>query len=73
LLRQIALTTGGTVRSLDGLAGTDLFAAHGDSATAPGNIQEVWYWPLSAFLFVFLVELAIRLGWVELIRGRIRG
>jgi hypothetical protein len=70
-LSTIASATGGRTLSLDSLAGSDLFASNGDSGSAPGTIREVWQWPLAAFLLTFLVELAIRLGWLDLIRGRI--
>jgi Mg-chelatase subunit ChlD len=71
LLSTIASSTGGRSLSLDGPAGNEIFASNGDSGSAPGTIREVWQWPLAAFLLTFLAELAIRLGWLDLIRGRI--
>jgi len=63
LMQQIATITSGSVRSLDDVAGIDLFAGNGNSGSAPGTIRQVWYLPLGAFLVVFLLELAFRLGW----------
>lgn len=71
LLQRIAATTGGSVLSLDGLPDRQLFSSHGDAASAPGTIREIWHWPLTAFLAAFLIELAVRLGWTEMIRARI--
>ena len=70
LLSTIAAATGSQELSLDGVADSSLFKSDGDSGSAPGTIREVWQWPMTAFLLAFLVELAIRLGWLDLIRGR---
>jgi hypothetical protein len=63
LMQQIATSTGGTVRNLDEVATTDLFTGNGNAGAAPGTIRQIWYVPLGAFLAIFLLELAVRLGW----------
>jgi hypothetical protein len=70
LLSRIAAATGGTELSLDSLAGNVLFTSDGNADSAPGTIREIWQWPLAAFLLTFLLELAVRLGWLDMIRGR---
>jgi hypothetical protein len=71
VLAQIAAATGGTELSLDNLTGSTLFTSNGNADSAPGTIREIWQWPLAAFLLAFLLELAVRLGWLDMIRGRL--
>ncbi|MEJ7839189.1 MAG: VWA domain-containing protein, partial [Thermomicrobiales bacterium] len=70
LLATIAVVTGGEMLSLDTTPGDRLYASEGDTGSGPGSIRELWQVPLTAFLILFLVEIAVRLGWLELIRSR---
>jgi Mg-chelatase subunit ChlD len=73
LLASFAERTGGRVLSFDSSSSADIFDARGDKASAPGTIREVWQWPLGAFLLLYLIELAWRLGWLETLRNRFIG
>lgn len=64
LLQSIAARTGGQVRSLDGstTSGAGLFAHSSGATQAPGAIRPVWQYPLLLALGLYLLEMAIRLG-----------
>ncbi|MGI8485664.1 MAG: VWA domain-containing protein [Thermomicrobiales bacterium] len=64
LLQSIAARTGGQVRSLDGstMPAAGIFARTSSATDAPGSIKAVWQYPLLLAVVLYLLEIAIRLG-----------
>lgn len=73
LLQEIVRRTGGQILSLDAPAPAgffDLPTAGGESRPVAG--RHVWQWPVIAALLLFLVDIALRLGFLTDLRNRLR-
>jgi len=71
LVEEIADRTGGTVLSLDAPAPSSLFDIGGQGdASRPVAGRQVWHWPVIAALVLFLLDIAMRLGFLADIRRR---
>ncbi|HVL24243.1 MAG TPA: VWA domain-containing protein [Thermomicrobiales bacterium] len=72
LVREIADRTGGAMLSLDAPAPGSLFdMATQGNASRPVAGRQVWAWPVIAALVLFLVDIALRLGFFSDVRRRV--
>jgi hypothetical protein len=73
LMQEIVSRTDGTLLSLDAPAPANLFnitANSGDRRPVAG--RQVWHWPVIAALLLFLFDIALRLGFLQDVRSRLR-
>jgi Ca-activated chloride channel family protein len=67
LLQALADRTGGRVLSLDGP--NEAFTNEGLRGSSLRSFNPIWYWPLTAALALFLIELIIRFDFIPRLRS----